>query len=967
MDAVDKLMFGAFFWNPDQQKRLYCGYNMYSYELHPNERFQRYFNKATNHISGLVATINATVNLTHTVNVTNGEIQSVDIVANISHSIYEGGWGQYMQYLKASKYYLQTNTAITRWRVENAIPENVVILDDDDEVVYNQLDGTDYKLTPTVDGDYIAMWLVASMDYLEPMKWIAGSQVSATVEEAREANSADTLQAMIDATEFFCLEYVVVARVIAKNIAADPFYELIEIETYEDGDFEQLTNDRHVTGMEWDEATKTLTLKRNDKLPDLVKVLSVAVEDTTAIDTILGLMTGWNPGAWGVEVMPSFDDGTLEFTLTPITATFGYFVQGVWYSKSVAESIAIADTTGEHFIVYNGADLEEITIDEWVQVLQNKTKCLVAAIYWNATEQKAILKSAEPHTHTISGQEHYRAHTSEGTRYVGGLGLTIAANNWQLNVEEGTIVDEDIPIVIQDDITKIFGQNLTVLESLKLYRFGLAAWKYDVTIPANIVYLSAGNKVYHNVNTLGTWTLAETDVNRYSAMWAVATNDWDNPVIMVMGQGDSGTLKQAQDGNLLADMNFSGLPTAEFRILGRVIVKCIAASPYYEIVEIESMQADDIKPGGDVTTDSYVIGASYDDATHTLTITRNNGLPAITVVMTGMDGTDGADGIGIISVALTSTVGLVDTYTITYSDSSTSTFDVTNGADGTPGSPGTPGAPGADGEDGVGIASIELTDTQGLVKTYTITFTDASTFDFDVTDGADGAPGNDGREIELQENAGWVEWRYVGDVAWTQLYEIPAGGDGVDNFLDLTDTPDDYTGQGGKMVVVKADETGLEFVEVPEGGGGTITVVTEGEDIEIYIDFVDDIAYTYTCPFALRFLEMEYENAEPALSVALNTAMAKYDDLVVTPDGAGLVIIRGKVETAFVWDVYIDFELAEATTYKCPYALRFDSMEHEQANAPVISPAIGTSLAKYDVVTVTPDAVGLVTLIGVKL
>jgi uncharacterized protein (TIGR02145 family) len=448
-----------------------------------------------------------------------------------------------------------------------------------------------------------------------------------------------------------------------------------------------------------------------------------------AIVDAIARTTGWNPGAWGVEVEPSFDDGSREFTLTAIGSTFGYFVQGIWYTKSEAESIAIANTTGMHFIVYNGANLEEITLDEWLQVLQYKTKCLVAAIYWNATEQKAILKSAEPHTHTISGQEHYRVHTSEGTRYAGGLGLSIHTNNWQLNVEEGTIIDEDIPIVIQDDITTIFGQNLTVLESLKLYRFGLGAWKYDDTIPANIVYLSSGNKVYHNVNTGGTWSLAETAVNRFSAMWVVATNDWDNPVVMVMGQGDAGTLKQAQDGNLLADMNFSGLPTAEFRILGRVIVKCIAASPFYENVEIESMQADDIKPGGDITTDSYVIGASYDSNTHILTLTRNNGLPTVTVEITGIDGNDGRE----------VEISTDNNYIVWRYVGET----VWNNICPVP----------KDGSDGVGISSITLISTVGLVKTYRITYTDSTTFDFEVTDGADGTGGSEPTVLKVNSGA----------------------------------------------------------------------------------------------------------------------------------------------------------------------------------------------------------------------
>lgn len=69
----------------------------------------------------------------------------------------------------------------------------------------------------------------------------------------------------------------------------------------------------------------------------------------------------------------------------------------------------------------------------------------------------------------------------------------------------------------------------------------------------------------------------------------------------------------------------------------------------------------------------------------------------------------------IQSIELTGTVGLVDTYTITYSDGTTSTFDVTNGN---------------------GIVSIAKTGTAGNIDTYTITLTDGSTSTFTVTNGA---------------------------------------------------------------------------------------------------------------------------------------------------------------------------------------------------------------------------------------
>lgn len=48
----------------------------------------------------------------------------------------------------------------------------------------------------------------------------------------------------------------------------------------------------------------------------------------------------------------------------------------------------------------------------------------------------------------------------------------------------------------------------------------------------------------------------------------------------------------------------------------------------------------------------------------------------------GPQGETGATGNGILSIQKTATVGLVDTYTITFTDGTTTTFDVTNGEDG---------------------------------------------------------------------------------------------------------------------------------------------------------------------------------------------------------------------------------------------------------------------------------------------
>jgi len=93
----------------------------------------------------------------------------------------------------------------------------------------------------------------------------------------------------------------------------------------------------------------------------------------------------------------------------------------------------------------------------------------------------------------------------------------------------------------------------------------------------------------------------------------------------------------------------------------------------------------------------------------------------------------GASGRSITSISRTSGTGVAgttDTYTISFSDTTSSTYLVVNGANGSPGS------------NGRGISSIARTTgngTAGTTDTYTITFTDASTTTFTVVNGANGS------------------------------------------------------------------------------------------------------------------------------------------------------------------------------------------------------------------------------------
>lgn len=98
---------------------------------------------------------------------------------------------------------------------------------------------------------------------------------------------------------------------------------------------------------------------------------------------------------------------------------------------------------------------------------------------------------------------------------------------------------------------------------------------------------------------------------------------------------------------------------------------------------------------------------NYTDGTHQDTT------PAV-VGIYGDKGDPGNTGTSITNVAKISTSGLIDTYRITFSNGTNTTFQVTNGSD---------------------IDTIELTSTSGLVDTYTVTLTNGETSTFQVTNG----------------------------------------------------------------------------------------------------------------------------------------------------------------------------------------------------------------------------------------
>jgi hypothetical protein len=192
--------------------------------------------------------------------------------------------------------------------------------------------------------------------------------------------------------------------------------------------------------------------------------------------------------------------------------------------------------------------------------------------------------------------------------------------------------------------------------------------------------------------------------------------------------------------------------------------------------------------------DTYTI--TYTDAT-TSTFQVTNGKD-------GEDGTDGTDGRGIISIAKTASNGLIDTYTITYTDRTTSTYQVTNGANGA---------------DGKGIVSITKTGTSGLVDTYTITYTDGTTSTYQVTNGEDGQDAEDDLMVVSSKISGSDDY-YNLSYTW---YELKTRVNNGHNKIYVLLTLDNDTTLKMPFNAIDTDDFLHFSTDVQEAGGRDVT------------------------------------------------------------------------------------------------------------------------------------------------
>ncbi|KKN62192.1 hypothetical protein LCGC14_0514710 [marine sediment metagenome] len=289
---------------------------------------------------------------------------------------------------------------------------------------------------------------------------------------------------------------------------------------------------------------------------------------------------------------PNRDDSTLSFssvtfTIAPSNSTFDYYIAGVKYTKSSAENIVIADTTGVHLIYYDGSTLSE-SVNPSNATLKDVilNKAWVATIYWQTTGAGtgvAPLLADERHGAQMSGQTHHWLHDINGAAWHDGLTLSgytedtdsDAALTFELT--NGEYFDEDlVHTIIDGNPATKYSQQLNGgdAEIPIVYKNASGVWVEDAASTLPYKLISAGNRLaYNRDDGGGNWSQQEVTDGKWVSVTLIATNDWQYPIKAIQGQNEYTDKKTAVEEATAEIISFGDSLSPEVITLYRFVMR----------------------------------------------------------------------------------------------------------------------------------------------------------------------------------------------------------------------------------------------------------------------------------------------------------------------------------------------------------------------------------------------------------
>ena len=307
------------------------------------------------------------------------------------------------------------------------------------------------------------------------------------------------------------------------------------------------------------------------------------------------------------------------FTIAPTGSSYSYYNQGIKVIKTSGDSLTIPNLTQINYIHFD-------TINNQ---LSNKTTGFdfttdipIAYIAWNSgvsPSGQMTFFAEERHGIAMDNSTHKWIHNTFGAQYVDGLsiGSYVLDGNGSSNshatisIGNGTLYQEDIVINITDSSsTDPFCQELSPIAQIPVYYHegSTGQWVKNTATDYPVKY--GANGPQYNLFSDGTWTIPDVGPGgqtRYFAVWILATNQIDDPIISIMGQRIDSNQGSAESNNSWSDVNLTNLPLSEVKPLYRLIFA--GDSDYTNVPKCSLLSILDIR----VSVISTIAGVTQND------------------------------------------------------------------------------------------------------------------------------------------------------------------------------------------------------------------------------------------------------------------------------------------------------------------------------------------------------------------
>jgi len=288
----------------------------------------------------------------------------------------------------------------------------------------------------------------------------------------------------------------------------------------------------------------------------------------------------------------SFDNGTRLFTIQPLAPATEFTIFGRGQRKIVineALTVTCGTDVGLHYVYFNCETGQLAESTSWPGF-----DCpLCSFYYWDGA--KSLGLADERHGAVMPWVVHAYLHQTIGTRYQGGGDLVQLATGGggangdaQISITDVELWDEDIQYLVvrsaapSAPFEQELGFSTTTPGQIPVfYRTGADGhWTADdaTTFPMRPFdgqTPGPGNTARpgYNLDTAGTWSVADPGQNKFIAMFIYGTNNQEQPIIAIMGQRFDNNRRQAEDNNTVEALNLGDFPFVETKVMYRLIIK----------------------------------------------------------------------------------------------------------------------------------------------------------------------------------------------------------------------------------------------------------------------------------------------------------------------------------------------------------------------------------------------------------